>query len=91
MPNAIKVTFGFETIDEAYIFLDSIKNAPNNTTSRDVPSAICERCGRDIFKISKTPEKTITYSKKYHNGIFCYNCQQILKTEKQQRKDKLEV
>jgi len=32
MPNAIKVTFGFETIDEASSFLDFCKNAPNNST-----------------------------------------------------------
>ena len=46
------------------------------------PVALCERCGRDIYSISKTPEKTIEYSRKFHDGLFCYNCQQILRKNK---------
>jgi len=50
---------------------------------RITPSAICERCEKDIYKISKTPEKTIDYSKRFHDGVFCYNCQQKLRKEKE--------
>ena len=50
--------------------------------SKQVPVVLCERCGRDIYSISKTPEKTIEYSRKFHDGVFCYNCQQILRENK---------
>ena len=46
-------------------------------------SAICEKCGKDLYQISRTPEKTIQYSLKFHDGIFCYDCQQILKKERE--------
>lgn len=46
-------------------------------------SVLCERCGKDIFKISTTPEKTLAYSNKYHGGNYCYRCQQILRKEKE--------
>ena len=49
---------------------------------KETLSAICEKCGKDIYKISKTPEKTIEFSQKYHDGVFCYNCQQELRKEK---------
>ena len=51
------------------------------------PSAICEMCGKDIFKISKTPEKTIEYSQKFHDGVFCYYCQQKLRKKKEEEAD----
>jgi len=69
--------------DEVRELLARIDNTVKTQGQQKItPSAICERCDKDIYKISKTPEKTIEYSQKYHNGIFCYNCQQKLRKEK---------
>lgn len=80
------IVFKIEDVDLAAKIVDLLKNNKNNNennkAAKSKNSVLCQRCKKDIFKISKTPKKTIQYSLKYHNGFYCYNCQQILKKER---------
>jgi len=73
-------------VEDLLARIDEVVPTVQSKIDENKVESLCERCGKDIYVTSKkNPEKTLEWSEKQFPGhIYCYNCQQELKKEKEE-------